>query len=66
MLRVLYNVHLEKKLLEVHNDVTFIIHINLTDKGQIIKDNYKEDQLHLSIRGFLVFGIIYIDLYWNP
>ena len=50
------NVHLEKKLLEVHNGVTFISHINVTDQGQIIKDYYKEDQLHLSIRGVLLFG----------
>ena len=51
-----FNAHLEKKLLEEHNDVTFISHSNLSDQGQIIKDNYREDQLHLSSRGVLVFG----------
>ena len=49
------NVHLEKKLLDVHNGITLISHIYLTYQGHIIKDNYKEDQLHLSIRGILVF-----------
>ena len=49
------NAQLEKKLIESHNDVIFIKHINLTDQGQIIKDYYRQDKLHLSSKGVWVF-----------
>ena len=50
------NAQLEKKLIGTHNDVIFIKHINLTDQGQIIKDYYRQDKLHLSSKGVWVFG----------
>ena len=50
----MFDAHLEKKLQEKHDAVTFIRHSNLTDQGQIIKDIYREDQLYLSSRGVKV------------
>ena len=49
------NAQLGKKLLRTHNDFIFIKHINLTKQGQIIKDYYRQDKLHLSSKWVWVF-----------
>lgn len=51
-----FNATLEKKLQEVHNDISFIDHSNLSEQGQLIHDYYRHDNLHLSSRGVSVFG----------
>ena len=50
------NAQNEKKLLADHNYVIFINHSNLTEQEEIIKEYYRQDQLHLSSRGIFVFG----------
>ena len=50
------NAQLEKKLRIEHNDVSFISHMNLSEQDQVIKEYYRNDQLHLSSSGVMIFG----------
>ena len=52
----LLNVQTEKKTRESYSsNITFIDHSNLTRRGTIVKDFYKQDKLHLSDDGIRVF-----------
>ena len=50
------NAQLEKKLHIEHNDVSFISHLNLSEQDQVIKEYYRNDLLHLSRSGVMIFG----------
>ena len=46
----------EKKLLDIHTDIIFLDHSNLSHQGNVIEEYFREDKLHLSNRGIFVFG----------
>ena len=46
--RTLLNATNEKKLLDIHTDIIFLDHSNLSHQGNVIEEYFREDKLHLS------------------